>query len=188
MGAGTVPVLWREPGWQHANPGRARLNKRKSYERNIDKYRQRQREARAKNPEKTLAQRREFYARHKERLRAEQRMRYMANPGPFTKARRRWEKANPDAVRAKKLRRRGRDYVTSEHLRLLREALGDRCLRCGSGCDVCWDHVVPLAAGGSGGPLNLQPLCRSCNSSKGHKTSDDHRTEDQKRLIAALVA
>lgn len=49
---------------------------------------------------------------------------------------------------------------------------GDKCLRCGSGSDVCMDHVVPESLGGDTSVLNLQPLCRSCNSSKALKETD----------------
>lgn len=49
---------------------------------------------------------------------------------------------------------------------------GDKCLRCGSGNDVCMDHVIPESLGGDTSVSNLQPLCRSCNSSKALKEND----------------
>jgi uncharacterized protein YdaU (DUF1376 family) len=53
-----------------------------------------------------------------------------------------------------------------------------RCLRCGkSDRDVklCRDHVIPRYQGGADTPQNWQPLCTSCNSSKGPDRTDYRR-------------
>jgi 5-methylcytosine-specific restriction endonuclease McrA len=42
-----------------------------------------------------------------------------------------------------------------------------RCTRCGSAESLEFDHVIPLAMGGSNTPRNLQLLCEPCNRSKG---------------------
>lgn len=34
------------------------------------------------------------------------------------------------------------------------------------------DHVIPISQGGDNGPWNLQPLCKSCNATKGTQTID----------------
>ncbi len=44
---------------------------------------------------------------------------------------------------------------------------GGRCVECGSGFEVQYDHVIPLALGGAGTVENLQILCAPCNQSKG---------------------
>lgn len=49
---------------------------------------------------------------------------------------------------------------------------GRKCLKCGSTKDITKDHIIPLIDGGRHHIDNLQPLCRSCNSSKGRKTVD----------------
>jgi hypothetical protein len=46
---------------------------------------------------------------------------------------------------------------------------GGTCTYCGSDFDICVDHIVPVKAGGCNSIDNLQPLCRSCNSSKSAK-------------------
>lgn len=47
-----------------------------------------------------------------------------------------------------------------------------KCLSCGSTDDITMDHIIPVKRGGPNTKDNVQPLCRSCNSSKGTKTID----------------
>jgi len=47
-----------------------------------------------------------------------------------------------------------------------------RCLCCKEKKPLTVDHVVPLAKGGTNEITNIQPLCISCNCSKGTKTID----------------
>ena len=44
---------------------------------------------------------------------------------------------------------------------------GGRCADCGSGFELQYDHVIPLALGGGSGVDNLQLLCADCNRRKG---------------------
>ncbi len=44
---------------------------------------------------------------------------------------------------------------------------GGRCVECGGDSLLEFDHVIPLAMGGSGGERNLQLLCADCNRRKG---------------------
>jgi hypothetical protein len=49
------------------------------------------------------------------------------------------------------------------------------CVRCGITAPLVKDHIVPLYQGGSDAITNIQPLCRSCNSSKGPDRTDFRR-------------
>lgn len=44
---------------------------------------------------------------------------------------------------------------------------GGRCIECGSQERLEFDHVIPLAMGGSNTARNLQLLCETCNRRKG---------------------
>lgn len=59
--------------------------------------------------------------------------------------------------------------------KLLIEAYGEACLKCGSDDILTIDHIKPIALGGDNSFENLQILCKSCNSSKGHRSCVDYR-------------
>ncbi|MEV0031161.1 TerD family protein [Nocardia sp. NPDC050793] len=44
---------------------------------------------------------------------------------------------------------------------------GGKCVECGSGHYLEFDHVIPLSRGGATSASNLQILCRACNRAKG---------------------
>jgi 5-methylcytosine-specific restriction endonuclease McrA len=91
-----------------------------------------------------------------------------------------WEMRNPAKRKVISQRRRARlsqaeGSFTAHEWEALKTRYGNICLRCGRGepeVQLTPDHVVALAAGGRNDIGNIQPLCRSCNSSKGAKSID----------------
>ena len=66
---------------------------------------------------------------------------------------------------------------TAEEWRALCAACHHRCLCCKRKRTLTKDHIVPVLLGGSNDISNIQPLCRSCNSSKGARHIDYRRKD-----------
>ncbi|PYU86412.1 MAG: hypothetical protein DMG08_29850 [Acidobacteria bacterium] len=43
---------------------------------------------------------------------------------------------------------------------------GGKCVKCGAGVNLQFDHIIPISKGGATTTANLQLLCRSCNLGK----------------------
>jgi 5-methylcytosine-specific restriction endonuclease McrA len=67
---------------------------------------------------------------------------------------------------------------------------GRRCLVCGTVDNISKDHIVPLVAGGTNWPWNLQPLCMKHNREKWMGDTDyreDTEIEEQIGLINYMM-
>jgi hypothetical protein len=75
--------------------------------------------------------------------------------------------------RAKKMYGLRTEFTIGEFEEWLKQHANDVC-SCGSAANSI-DHIRPLARGGRHSLSNLQKLCRSCNSRKGHWLEGEER-------------
>lgn len=158
-------VIERVAKWATENPERRRKNLARYYENNKSEVVGRAREWGALNPEKVKASKKKWTKENKSR------MRDLVNN---------WRSENPDKVvqyrhnRNARIKNNGGSF-TAEEWGTLKEFYNYTCLRCGRAepeIQLTPDHVLPVAKDGSNNIDNIQPLCLSCNSSKGTKHID----------------
>lgn len=84
---------------------------------------------------------------------------------------REWAKNNPEKRAKIKTAYRARKHSETFYIldREIKHLKASPCAVCGSQGPVDIDHIVPLSKGGRHSVGNLQPLCRSCNTSKSDK-------------------
>ena len=131
----------------------------------------------------------QYHAGNREKILEHKRMKYSENPVPTLQRGKLYYVVNRIKVLARcaihkkenkeqyaqytRERRFSLDYeFESWQWDALCQHYGNKCLRCGSSNKLTADHVVPVAKGGSGGIINIQPLCQPCNSRKHVKTID----------------
>lgn len=96
-----------------------------------------------------------------------------------------WRESNPEIWRPKhrvrQERRLRRIYENGGNLNYweweeILQRYDHRCVACGKRDELTLDHIVPVSKGGGTSAENVQPLCRSCNASKG-ATAIDYRPD-----------
>ena len=60
-----------------------------------------------------------------------------------------------------------RDPIPKEVRLFVWQRDGGKCVECGSNERIEFDHVIPLAKGGSNTERNIRVLCEKCNRAKG---------------------
>ena len=86
-----------------------------------------------------------------------------------------WKKAHPEITRAQWQRRRARKKnIESEYydFKAICAHYNNHCVKCGEQKPLTVDHIMPISKGGPDIASNIQPLCLSCNSSKGARHID----------------
>lgn len=144
--------------YSQKNVERRRQNFRSWVERNRERMREL---GRRRDPDKRRLSVRTWQRNHPDRKQAIDRAYRLANPLA--------KRVNEHRRQARK-RGNGGSFTTMEW-RALCGWFGGVCLSCGNS-ELTVDHVVPIHMGGRNSIENLQPLCRSCNSSKGTRTID----------------
>lgn len=152
----------------------------------IDKYRESAKIYRIEHADKIKKSAKEYRTKHSERLRRDARERKaerIANmtPDELTEFRRK-RREDKRIHRAKKYGSGGR-HSDAEWAALL-DICGGKCLRCGTSENISRDHIIPLTSGGSDDISNIQPLCKSCNSSKNSYDMTNYRTEEVDTALA----
>lgn len=111
------------------------------------------------------------------------RERYRTNPA-YRARRRRYkghqskEKKREAAKRRQTRLRNHTPGIREQDWIALRDFFGNVCLCCGSSGPLTLDHVIPVALGGADHITNAQPLCITCNTSKGHHRITDYRNPE----------
>ncbi|WP_205479524.1 HNH endonuclease [Sphingomonas arenae] len=59
--------------------------------------------------------------------------------------------------------------ISAATRRIVWDRDGGKCTRCAATEDLQYDHIIPVALGGSGSPANIELLCRPCNLKKSKK-------------------
>jgi len=178
--------------WRERNPEKRKEQKRrerekhaeqyKEYKRahylnNKERYNQKSREWYEANREKVAEYGRAYYAANKDAVKARFRSWLLRNAEHRREQKREYFQRNHEAMMAAVHRRRARlaaapgSYTAAEWNDLC-DRYGNKCLRCGCAGPLTKDHIVPLSRGGSNDISNLQPLCSTCNKSKGAKSVD----------------
>ncbi len=163
---------------QQANLDRINERRRENRREKADHYNAYNREYHRKNPEPKKARDHKYRSEHIEELNAYIRNYKRTNQAYKEKRQehdREYRRLHPEQNAQYFHNRRARKQQTGgsftvKEWRKLCAHYGWACLRCGRKepeIALTVDHVIPLSKGGTNSIDNIQPLCISCNTSKG---------------------
>jgi 5-methylcytosine-specific restriction endonuclease McrA len=97
------------------------------------------------------------------------------NPEKRAAIRKAWAQANrawgTNNMRARRAAQSSAEAATVQDWLDVLAAHGRKCAACDTTERIECDHIVPISKGGLHLKNNLQPLCRTCNASKGNKAN-----------------
>jgi hypothetical protein len=146
--------------------------KKLQYANNPAPQKQQSKNYRNNNPEKIRLLNEAYWGANKEQLKVSNSKRFQENKSKYKKTRLIWVANNKHVLKELEMRRRARlKNNPSFEIRksFLAKLYSSPCAFCGSNKNIQMDHVIPVSKGGTHGEGNLQPLCGSCNSSKGNR-------------------
>lgn len=132
------------------------------------------------NPERQRGYEVKYLAENVEQVAEYRKAYYETNAEKIKRTSLDWKIANKSQASAQTAKHRalkvkaGGAYSGAE-FEALKLVTGNVCLCCGISSDevtLAADHVIPLSRGGANDISNIQPLCQSCNSSKGTRATD----------------
>jgi 5-methylcytosine-specific restriction endonuclease McrA len=94
-------------------------------------------------------------------------------------------KKNPEKSANTYHKRRAKKLLNGDFLvrdKFLKRLYSSECVYCGYIGKIHQDHIIPISRGGRHSEGNLQPLCVSCNSSKGNKLMMEWRIVKEQPL------
>jgi len=165
--------LERTTRWRNEHKEEVAEARKKRYAANTERFREKRRVAYWKNPERA----RELARKSNNKFLEE-------HPVEYAARKKKWYSSNLDRNRnyAHKRRAKVRNVIgghfTDAEFQEVCEKYGNQCLMCGrNDIPLTADHVIPLGPPYTDQIDNIQPLCLSCNSKKGTKTTD-YRNSD----------
>ena len=173
-----------DAAYAKANPEKIKVYKKKYYQENKATVKANAVKWAEDNPERRREIRLASRKKHKDARNSHVRQYLKENPDVLAKKRSRtttWKKEHPENHRATENKRRtsktlAGGFFTPEEWFMLCFAVGFICVCCKKAKPLEADHIVPVSLGGSSWLWNIQPLCKSCNASKGAKIIDYRET------------
>lgn len=164
--------------YREANRERIRENQRRYREANRDRLNERLSEYRNLNRDAISARHERWRKANPDKVKQANQAYYAKNTDRAKQSAKSWRERNPERwatilkLNARKREARKKQLpaytITAKDARRI---LSSPCAVDGcTATDIQFDHVIPIARGGSHGIGNLQPLCGSHNASKNDKT------------------
>lgn len=156
---------------------RKRLRSQKWREDNRERHREYQRGYRLSHLEECTARNNLWNEENPELVAGYKRKYTETHPGANNQSSAAWRRNNPEHKRTLTRQRRAKireaeGSISTEEWGSILKLYGPSCLCCGEIKPLTMDHIVPISCGGSHTSDNVQPLCLTCNSSKGIQTID----------------